>query len=119
MESALAADIVRAAGWMSEAFDRGGQCLLCGTGVSRGRRAHIAGELVGRFLRDAARCQPSASCEHDGHHCHRNDYSYEMRLFTPWRHMAGSGDVFVGITTSGNRENILRAAAAARGQASR
>lgn len=93
----------------------GKKILLAGNGGSAADAQHFAGEIVGRFLmeRDALPAQ-SLCTDPSVVTCIGNDYGYD-NLFA--RQVAGlgqEGDAFIGISTSGNSENIIRAIREAR-----
>ena len=87
-----------------------GKVLLCGNGGSASDAMHIAGELVGRFQQER-NSLPAIALNGDvtSMTSVANDYGYE-RVFE--RFVEGfmrSGDVLIGISTSGNSENVYRA----------
>lgn len=87
-----------------------GSVYFCGNGGSAADAQHLAAELSGRFYYDR---QPLSS---DALHCNTsfmtavaNDYSYDeiyARLITG---IGRKGDILVGLSTSGNSKNIVRA----------
>lgn len=84
--------------------------LVCGNGGSASDAMHITGELVGRFLKErrALNCiclssNPSVLTAWS------NDYSYGTVFSRQVEAYGGSGGVLLGISTSGNSENIIRA----------
>jgi D-sedoheptulose 7-phosphate isomerase len=97
---------------MAAAFAAGRTLLIAGNGGSAADAQHMATELVVRlsssFEREAL---PAISLSTDSSlitAC-ANDYGYD-RIFSRQVDAIGrSGDVFLGITTSGNSENIIRA----------
>ena len=111
--TALAA-IARAAALVVDAFARGGRVFSCGNGGSMCDAMHLAEELAGRF-RDDRRALPAMAISDPGLlSCVANDYGYE-RVFARFLEAHGRpGDVFIGISTSGNSPNVLAAATAAR-----
>lgn len=88
--------------------------LLCGNGGSACDAAHFAEELTGRFKADRPPLAALA-CTDAGHlTCTANDYGFE-HVFARWvRGLARPGDVLILLSTSGNSENVVRAADAAR-----
>lgn len=91
-------------------FEKGGSVYFCGNGGSAADAQHLAAELSGRFYMDR---KPLSS---DALHCNTsfltavaNDYSYDeiyARLITG---IGRKGDVLIGLSTSGNSQNILNA----------
>lgn len=96
-------------------YRNGGKVLLCGNGGSAADAQHIAAELSGRFYLDRKPLYAEAL------HCNTsyltsvsNDYGYES-VFARMLEAAGrSGDMIIGISTSGNSANVLKAFAKAR-----
>lgn len=89
--------------------------LICGNGGSAADAQHIAAELVGRFHRE--RCSlPALALTTDTSilTAVSNDYTYGDVFARQVEGLGEAGDVFWGITTSGNSENILKAADAAK-----
>jgi D-sedoheptulose 7-phosphate isomerase len=100
----------RAAASVCEAFSRGKPFLLCGNGGSAADAMHIAGELVGRFLKERrayrAIClssNPSVLT------AWANDYSYETVFSRQVEAYGEPGAVILGISTSGNSKNVVAA----------
>ena len=109
-DEALMAGVQAAADMMAQSLRAGGKVHFCGNGGSAADAQHLAAELSGRFYYD----RPPLNAE--ALHCNTsyltavgNDYGYEhifARLLCGTGHR---GDVLVGISTSGNSANILRA----------
>src|SRR6202140_509550 len=113
------ADIVSAVAKVSEimveAFDKGNKVLLFGNGGSAADAQHIAAELVGRFAFDrpalpALALSVNSSCVT----AIGNDYGFDQVFSRQIEALARSGDVAIGITTSGYSPNILRAVSTAK-----
>ncbi len=84
--------------------------LVCGNGGSASDAMHIAGELVGRFLKErkALNCiclssNPSVLTAWS------NDYSYETVFSRQVEAYGAAGGVILGISTSGNSANVVEA----------
>ncbi len=84
--------------------------LICGNGGSASDAQHMEGELIGRFLKERtplsaiALTSNSTTVTAIG-----NDYGFDTIFSRQVEAYGSSGDVFIGITTSGNSENILSA----------
>jgi len=106
--------ICRAAALVLEALAAGGKVLLCGNGGSAADAQHIAGELVGRFLKER-RPLPALALHANTSVLTAigNDYGFEEVFARQVSAHGRAGDVLVAISTSGNSPNILRAAAIA------
>ena len=100
---------------MSAALRRGNKILFCGNGGSAADAQHLAGELVGRFMRERpaypalALTVNSSSLTAIG-----NDYGFDCVFSRQVRAFGNSGDVLVAISSSGNSVNVNEAADAAR-----
>ncbi len=93
----------------------GGKVLLCGNGGSASDAMHIAGELVGRFQQER-NSLPAIALNGDvtSMTSVANDYGYD-RVFERFvEGFMNPGDVLIGISTSGNSENVYRALAKAK-----
>ncbi len=97
------------------AFKNGNSVYFCGNGGSAADAQHLAAEFSGRFYLDR---QPLPS---EALHCNTsfmtavgNDYGYENVYSRLVQAIGKSGDVLIGISTSGNSPNILKAFAVAR-----
>jgi D-sedoheptulose 7-phosphate isomerase len=95
----------------------GGKLLLAGNGGSASDAQHIAAELVGRFEIDR-RGLPAIALTTNASQLTAisNDYGYEAVFSRQLEAFGGNGDLFIGLTTSGNSANILAAAGVAREQ---
>lgn len=100
---------------ITSALLSGRKLLLCGNGGSAADAQHVAGEFVGRYLAER-RPLPAIALTPDSsvHTCIGNDYSFEDVFARQVEALANPGDVVVGISTSGNSKNVLRAIEAGR-----
>jgi D-sedoheptulose 7-phosphate isomerase len=89
---------------------QGGTLLVCGNGGSAADAQHIAGELVGRFLkeREPLRCI-ALSTDTSVLTAVGNDYGYEEVFARQVAAHGREGDVLLAISTSGNSPNVLKA----------
>ncbi|TLD88620.1 D-sedoheptulose 7-phosphate isomerase [Helicobacter sp. MIT 05-5294] len=102
--------IRQAASKCVEIYKNGNKTLIAGNGGSAADAQHIAGEFVSRFYFDRPGI-PSIALTTDTSILTAigNDYGYE-RLFARQLEANGvKGDLFIGISTSGNSANILDA----------
>ncbi len=106
--------IEAAAKLIANAVMQGGKVISCGNGGSHCDAMHFAEELTGRY-RDNRRAIP-AICVSDPSHisCVSNDYGYEFVFSRYLEALGNKGDVLLGISTSGNSPNIIKAAQTAR-----
>ena len=118
LSEALAAQaglIVAIADAIARAFREGRKVLLFGNGGSAADAEHIAGELAGKFtlyrdpLPAIALTANSSSLT-----AIANDFSYEEVFARQMRGLMAPGDVVIGLSTSGESANVLKAMAEAR-----
>ncbi|MBO0950353.1 D-sedoheptulose 7-phosphate isomerase [Fibrella forsythiae] len=106
--------IADAAQLMADALQNGRKMISCGNGGSHCDAMHFAEELSGRYRGD--RRALAAICVSDPSHmsCVSNDYGYDFVFSRFVEGLGNEGDVLMGISTSGNSANIIRAVEAAR-----
>lgn len=114
LDGAFAEQAAQVARTMIQCFRRGGKVIFFGNGGSAQDAGHLAAEFMGRFAFDrpalAAISLPDATAAMTAI---GNDYSYD-EVFARQLMAAGSaGDVAVGLSTSGNSANVIRALKAA------
>ena len=99
---------------ISDAVKAGGKVISCGNGGSHCDAMHFAEELTGRY-RENRKAIP-AICVSDPSHisCVSNDFGYEFVFSRYLEALGNKGDVMLGISTSGNSGNIIRAAQTAK-----
>lgn len=109
--------IFRMAEKMSDAISKGGKIVVCGNGGSASDALHFAGEIVGRFQKERT-AWPAVVLNADVATMTAigNDYGFDDIFARQAEAHIRPGDVFVGISTSGNSENVLRAALVAKKQ---
>lgn len=102
--------IAAASKLVTDAYRAGNKTLLAGNGGSAADAQHIAAELVNRFYFDRPGL-PSMALSTDTSILTAigNDYGYEKLFSRQVQAYGVSGDVFIGISTSGNSPNILAA----------
>ena len=104
------AAIQRAVDIIVEAYQRGNKTILAGNGGSAADAQHIAGEFVSRFYFDRPALQSFAlTTDSSVMTAIGNDYGFEKVFRRQLEACAKAGDIFIGISTSGNSENIVRA----------
>jgi D-sedoheptulose 7-phosphate isomerase len=95
---------------MVRAFRSGRKVLWFGNGGSAADAQHLAAEFSGRFLRDRRGLHSeSLSVNTSALTAIENDFGYEHVFERQMESFAESGDVVVGITTSGSSRNIVLA----------
>jgi len=107
-------NIEAAAKAIADSVKQGGKVISCGNGGSHCDAMHFAEELTGRY-RDNRKAIP-AICVSDPSHisCVSNDFGYEFVFSRYLEALGNKGDVLLGISTSGNSANIIKAAQTAR-----
>ena len=99
---------------MLEAIQNGGKIISCGNGGSMSDAMHFAEELTGRY-RDNRPSMPAIAISDSGYlTCAGNDYGYDFVFSRFVEGMGNSGDVLLGISTSGNSKNVINAVQAAK-----
>lgn len=111
----LAPALAAVAQILVEALGTGRKVLIMGNGGSAADAQHFAAELVGRFLINR-RALPAIALTTDSSILTAigNDFGFDEIFQRQIEALAEPGDVVVGISTSGNSPNVLRALAAAR-----
>lgn len=94
---------------MAEAIKGGNKILLFGNGGSAADAQHIAAEIVGRFRKER-KALPAIALTTDNSILTAlgNDYGFEHIFERQIEALCMPGDIAVGITTSGNSENVIR-----------
>jgi len=116
MAAECAAQIAAAAGALVEAFRGGRKVLLCGNGGSAADAQHMAAELVVRMSKPDRAALPAIALTTDTSALTAggNDLGFERIFSRQVEALGAKGDVLIGISTSGNSPNIVRAVEEAR-----
>lgn len=94
---------------LSASLSQGGKVISCGNGGSMCDAMHFAEELSGRFRNDRRGLAALSISDPSHISCVANDYGYEY-VFSRYIEAVGKkGDVLLGISTSGNSENVIKA----------
>lgn len=109
-ENSLLIDITNSVKLITDALNDGKKILFCGNGGSAADAQHLAAEFSGRFYKDRKALPAEAL------HCNTsyltavgNDYGFEFVYSRLVDGIGQSGDVLIGISTSGNSLNIINA----------
>jgi D-sedoheptulose 7-phosphate isomerase len=95
---------------ITDALKNGHRIFLAGNGGSAADAQHFAGEIVGRFMMERKGLPAMSLCvDPSVMTCIGNDYGYDEVFARQLEGLGQKGDVFIGISTSGNSENIIRA----------
>ncbi|MGD1843556.1 MAG: D-sedoheptulose 7-phosphate isomerase [Thermonemataceae bacterium] len=105
--------ITKAATLMVQSIQQGGKIISCGNGGSHCDAMHFAEELTGRY-QENRKALPAIAISDPSHiSCVGNDYGYAF-IFSRFVEALGQpSDVLLGISTSGNSQNVINAAKAA------
>ncbi|OHX21616.1 D-sedoheptulose 7-phosphate isomerase [Chromobacterium sphagni] len=96
------------------ALEAGGRVFSCGNGGSMCDAMHFAEELTGRYRNNRRGMAAIAISDPSHISCVGNDYGYDEIFARYLESHARAGDVLLGLSTSGNSRNIIRAAETAR-----
>ena len=108
--SSLDESIEKVADLLIQCLKKSGTIFWCGNGGSASDSQHLAGELVGRFVGDRRPLKSiSLTADSAVMTCIVNDYGYEHIFSRQIEALGVEGDVLVGISTSGNSENVIHA----------
>lgn len=114
-DGAAQALLARMAEATAAAMRDGKKLLIAGNGGSAADAQHIAGEFISRLMFDHAPLPAIAlTTDTSALTATANDYGYDQVFERQVRGLGMRGDVFLGISTSGNSPNVLRALTAAR-----
>ena len=103
-------DIEKASKMVVDTLKNGNKILLCGNGGSAADAQHIAAELTGRYkterkgLAGIALTTDTSALTAIG-----NDYGYDRVFDRQVEALAREGDLLIGISTSGNSQNVINA----------
>ncbi len=111
----LLATIEKVVDAVTDAFKKGNRVYFCGNGGSAADAQHLAAEFSGRFYTNRKALPAEAL------HCNTsyitavaNDYSYDVIYSRMIDGIGNEGDVLIGLSTSGNSGNIIKAFEVAR-----
>ena len=93
---------------MADSIKNGGKIISAGNGGSMCDAQHFAEELSGRYRNDRPAYPAIAVCDPSHLTCVGNDYGFDYVFSRFLEGLGFKGDVFLGISTSGNSRNINR-----------
>jgi D-sedoheptulose 7-phosphate isomerase len=100
---------------MTDCLRSGGKVMACGNGGSAADAQHFAAELIGRFERERQELAAIAlTTDSSILTAVGNDYSYDEVFSKQVRGLGKPGDILLGISTSGNSKNVVKAIEAAK-----
>lgn len=90
-------------------YKNGGTVFSCGNGGSHCDAMHFAEELTGRYREDRAPLGALALGDASHTTCVSNDYGFEHIFSRQLEGLGRKGDVLIGLSTSGNSQNVINA----------
>jgi Phosphoheptose isomerase len=102
--------LLAVAGVTASTLQAGHKVMLCGNGGSAADSQHIAAELIGRFEKERASMAAIAlTTDTSALTAIGNDYGYDQVFSRQVEGIGQPGDLLIGISTSGNSQNVVRA----------
>ncbi|MFT3894218.1 MAG: glycosyltransferase [Anaerolineales bacterium] len=108
--------ILEAGSLITECLAGGGKLMVCGNGGSAADAQHFSAELVGRFISDERKGLPVIALTADSAFltAWSNDIGYDQIFSRQVEALGQAGDLLIGISTSGNSQNVIEAFKTAR-----
>ena len=114
-EKILPQQVARGIVAITDCLRAGGKVMACGNGGSAADAQHFAAELIGRFERERQELAAIAlTTDTSILTAVGNDYSYDEIFSKQVRGLGKNGDILIGISTSGNSKNVVKAIEAAK-----
>ena len=114
-EKVLPESVAQAVVAIVDCLRSGGKVMACGNGGSAADAQHFAAELIGRFERERQELAAIAlTTDTSILTAVGNDYSYDEVFSKQVRGLGKKGDILLGISTSGNSKNVVKAIEAAK-----
>lgn len=114
-EKILPQQVARGIVAMTDCLRAGGKVMACGNGGSAADAQHFAAELIGRFERERQELAAIAlTTDTSILTAVGNDYSYDEIFSKQVRGLGKKSDILIGISTSGNSKNVVKAIEAAK-----
>jgi len=102
--------LLKVARLASSAIKAGKKIMLCGNGGSAADSQHVAAEFIGRFEKERKSMAAIAlTTDTSALTAIGNDYGYEEVFSRQVEGLGQSGDLLIGISTSGNSKNVVKA----------
>lgn len=94
---------------MAQLFQTGNKIIICGNGGSACDAMHFAEEFTGRYRKNRRPLPVIALCDPTHITCVGNDYGFDAIFSRGVDAFGKPGDMFIGISTSGNSPNVINA----------
>jgi D-sedoheptulose 7-phosphate isomerase len=103
-------NIIKAGEMLIASLEKGNRILICGNGGSAADSQHFAAEMVGRFEKERT-AWPALALTTDTSiiTAIANDYTFDDIFSRQVEGLGASGDILIGISTSGNSKNVINA----------
>ena len=108
------AKCVRFSEMLTETFVSGGKAFSCGNGGSHCDAMHFAEEFTGKYRKDRKPLGALALGDSSHVTCVSNDYGFDQIFSRQLIGLGRKGDLLLGLSTSGNSENVIKAFSAAK-----
>ncbi len=109
LKSGLIEDIIEVSKVVTDAIKSGKKVLIFGNGGSAADAQHIAAELTGRYKKERSALPAIAlTTDTSALTAIANDYGYEEVFARQVEALCKSGDIVIGISTSGNSANVVK-----------
>jgi D-sedoheptulose 7-phosphate isomerase len=109
-DAVLIGTIEKVVAVMVDCFRNGGKVLFCGNGGSAADAQHLSAELSGRFYYDREPLFSEALHVNSSYMTAvANDYNFDVVYARMVKAVGKKGDIIVGLSTSGNSSNIIKA----------
>ncbi len=95
--------------WMSHSIANGNKIISCGNGGSMSDAMHFAEELSGRYRNNRPSLAAISISDPSHITCVANDYGFDFIFSRFIEGLGKEGDVLLGISTSGNSQNVINA----------
>ncbi|MFM8241666.1 MAG: SIS domain-containing protein, partial [Crocinitomicaceae bacterium] len=95
--------------WMSKSIANGNKIISCGNGGSMSDAMHFAEELSGRYRNNRPSLAAISISDPSHITCVANDYGFDYIFSRFIEGLGNEGDILLGISTSGNSQNVINA----------
>jgi len=112
-DTTTASTMAQCAELLAKTFQQGNKVIICGNGGSATDAMHFAEEFTGRFRGNRPPLPAIALSDPSHITCVANDFGFDEIFSRGVEAFGKPGDVFIGLSTSGNSANVIRAVEAA------
>lgn len=108
-DEVIQATTIEAVRILCQTFTKGNKVLICGNGGSACDAMHFAEEFTGRYRKNRKPLPVMSFADPSHITCVANDFGFSEIFSRSVEAYGKPGDVFIGISTSGNSENVIKA----------